>query len=322
MPESQNKQVLTLDSTQIEQFLVCPQLWSYSSRENLTLYEPGEKKEAMLMGTYGHAILDIFYKNMASGMNHAAALQAGFSYDPDVVTCTCGHAKTAHSLKEDLAINFLGIMCSTDKCNCTNFIPQPFNLSTQNRALVKNRIRDYAYKWLGNDIMPDSPESVEVGFSHKLYEDDLRLYILEGRIDILGSIQGLSCIVDHKFQLRAHQLYQKSVQFRNYSLVTRKPMLVVNYIRLAKTITEDTLSRDIISFSPIEWQWWQGQLVNIYDRILASKQNGTYGQNFSACRGQYGYPCEFTQLCECSYNPTLVELKKSAYKQKEPWRPW
>src|SRR5690348_15830065 len=81
---------------------------------------------------------------------------------------------------------------------------------------VKTRFREYCYTYINNDVIPASPEHVEVGFSEVVYESASRLYLLEGRIDIMGTLQGLNTIVDLKFQGRTRELYKKSIQFRNY----------------------------------------------------------------------------------------------------------
>lgn len=318
------KQTLTLDSTQVSQYLECPSLWNYSSNESITLFTQQQEKEAMMMGTYGHWVLELFYKCLANGWDRQRAIQFAFEHSDDIdnQTCECGHGTECH---DDIA----GAACShtapnpDNDCKCGGWRPKPFELSLPKRIDVKNRLRDYFYKWQSNDFTPLSPEHVEVGFSESIFESTDRVYVLEGRIDLIGTLQGLPCIVDHKFQTREKNIYQRSIQFRNYSLVGRKPMMVINYIRLTKSVSDSTLARDIITFNPIELLYWKKRLISIYDKVFAARELGVFEQNESACKGQYGYNCEFTRLCEQSYNPELVQLvKQSQYKEKERWRPW
>lgn len=311
------KQILTLDSTQINQYLECPTLWNYSSNESITLFEQQQEKEAMHQGTYGHYILEHFYKAKANGNTFSQAIEIAYtkSHDIDNETCECGHPFESHTNA--------ACVQGCYECVCSQFKAKPFDLSPAKRIDVKNRLRDYFYKWQSNDFIADNPESVEVGFSEVIFESEDRIYVLEGRIDLIGSLQGLSCIVDHKFQTREKCLYNKSIQFRNYSLVSRKPMMVINYIRLTKGVSDTTLSRDIVTFNPIELQHWKKRLISIYDDVFHCKETEIYPTNESMCKGQYGYKCEFTNLCEVSYNPQLVELiKQSQYKEKERWKPW
>lgn len=324
MSESKDKFALILDSSQIEAAMICHQLQDYSYTQNLTIYE-APLKTAMHQGTYGHRMLDFYYKSRAAGEPLNIAIQKAYDYNPDDDKCFCGHLKEVHNIGV-MALNPCD-KCATIAKDCIGYKPIPSELPIKDRQIVKDRLRDYFFKWHSNDIIPDSPESVEVGFTHKLYEDDFVLYALEGRIDILGSLQGIPLITDHKFQTRVHNLYQKSIQFRNYSLAARRPTVLINYIRLHKAVIEDTLVREVVSFNPMEAAAWKIELKGIYDRLAAEKLNLiNYGiplpLNRAACKGQYGYPCEFTKLCEVSYNPDLVTMNKQLYKIKEAWKPW
>lgn len=214
------------------------------------------------------------------------------------------------------------------------FVPVPFPLDLPDRQAVKDRVLMYTMVE-GNGLPAfhaKSPEHVEVGFSHKLYEDDNRLYILEGRIDLIGQIAN-NCPdgwADHKFQMRQRDLYLKSIQFRNYALVTQKSIGVVNYIRFAKKVEKDvTFKRAIISFSRMEMESWKNQLTRIFHQVEAqveswNKQEDTIQtHNWSSCSGKYGYPCDYTDLCENYMLPQLVQVNMDTkYKIRPEWRPW
>jgi hypothetical protein len=122
--------------------------------------------------------------------------------------------------------------------------------------------------------------------------------------------------------MRQHNLYKKTVQFRNYALATDKNMMIVNYIRMTKKVDKDTFRRDIASFTKPELGVWRGRLLQIYDQVAHAKRYGTYEQRWSACSGRYSQQCPFTALCE-EWDTGLIESKKQTmYKIKEAFKPW
>lgn len=285
----QDKFTLILDSTQIQAFSECPQMWQLAYREHLVPIGTGEK-EAMNAGTYGHSMLDIYYKSRAAGRSLDDSLDLSNSYNPDD--------------------------------------PEPFALSQDLRYLVRARFRDHVFKYRNNDILPHSPESVEVGFSEPIYEDDENLFVLEGRFDILGSLQGVNLVLDHKFQMRQRNLYKKSIQFRNYNLVSGYQTLMINYIRLTKKVDDSTFVREAISFQPAETRWWRTELIKYFFAIKSELADGScydptlLRQEWGACAGKFGYPCSYTDLCEHTDDSLVQIIKDSRYQKREAWSPW
>jgi hypothetical protein len=317
-----SKFTLVLDSSQISMYLECPQLWY---NKYVLKLEPNQTQpaDAMNAGTYGHKLLDIYYRlRRRGGLSLNSIVEVCFAYDPDNDTCECGCAKDLHKVIPSINIT------ECQRCKkCLKFRPHPFPLNQENRYTVRNRFRDYVFKYQDNDFMAHSEDSVEVGFSEPIYEDSENLFVLEGRIDLMGTIQGLSTIVDHKFQLRSHKLYKKSVQFRNYALISKTLMMFINYIRLSKKIDDTTLVRDPVVFTIPELLEWKKKLIGIYMRIkkdlLEVGPSGGLWHNWSACPGKYNYECQFTTLCE-ENDPTMLEIKKNQLYtiKEETWRPW
>jgi PD-(D/E)XK nuclease superfamily protein len=322
-----SKFTLVLDSSQIQTFLECPTRWQnqYVKRLVPQVFDLAGAQQAMNAGTYGHKLLDIYYRARARRESLDNAMSEAFAYDADKDQCECGCSHFHHKRIEALNID----ECARCK-KCLSYRPKPFPLDPETRLQVRNRFRDYCIKWMSNDIIPRSEEHVEIGFSERLFEDSDNLFVLEGRIDLLGSLQGLNVLVDHKFQVSTHWLYSNSVQFKNYAMVSHVPTLVINYVRLVKAIKPDSLYRDVINFSAPQLASWKHKLIGVFFDIKASIESNSYKQQWNACQGTYktydkNTPnwCWFGALCEESNEQMRERKEKQLYAiQKNVWRPW
>jgi hypothetical protein len=318
-----SKYTLVLDSSQISEFLECQQKWYFKYVKHLVpTFIESQDSLPMNAGTYGHKLLDIYYRARyaRASLNDAAA--RAFAYNPDTDTCECGCSLDSHKFIPQLNIQ------ECHRCTkCFNFKPKPFSLDMGTRIAVQNRVREYFFTYQSNDFQIESIDHVEVGFSEVIFEDDENLFVLEGRIDLLASLQGMQCVVDHKFQMRRHQLYPKSIQFRNYALVAKKLLFIINYIRLTKTPDGTTLVRELVNFTVPELLAWKQKLIQIFHRVKLAKQLGDLGgvpeQNFGACPGRFNYMCNFTTLCEEPQQEVARLKEQQLYKiNANPWRPW
>lgn len=330
MTPTDKKFTLVLDSSQIQMFLTCPMKWyrTYVQRLIPIGYDPLKEEQAMNMGTYGHKLLDIFYRSKVEGLSLKDTIERAWAYNPDHDLCECGHPADLHKSLDNLEVQ------ECQRCtHCCKYRAHAFPLPVEVRGAVFNRFKDYVYKWQNNDFLPDSPQHVEVGFSECIYEDDVNYFVLEGRMDLLGTYQGVPCVVDHKFQLSTHYIYPKTIQFKNYVLISGLTTLVINYVRLGKTVTQDTMARGLATFSREELKKWKERLIEIFFeiklQILFNDTQAIY-QNWSACQGDYktykqNEPryCWYNQLCE-ETNERIKERKQNLlFKIKEStWRPW
>jgi hypothetical protein len=326
-----SKFTLVVDSSQISSFLECPQKWInyYVKRLEPLGFQPDE--DAMDAGTYGHRLLDIFYRLKSKGVGLNDSVKSMNDYDPDSDMCECGCSKDFHC---PLTLAPGVIECKRCK-KCTKFRAHPFNLNTKSRTKVRNRVRDYLYKYQQDDFQPLSEQHVEIGFSEPIYEDSDNLFILEGRIDLLAKLQGLDCLVDHKFQMKTHWLYMRSIQIKNYMLISKMPMAVINYIRLQDKLQPDSLVREIVTLNSVELATWHKRLIQVFFRMkkvlqAAQKDSNQAERNWNSCSGgRLTYDkdkpnyCWFTPLCE-EIDPAIAEAKeKQLFKIKEAiWRPW
>lgn len=316
------KKTLIADSTQIQSFLDCPTFWNLSHRQHLAnkIQPP---KDAMIKGTYGHKLSELYYKDRANGIFFPQALKSALEHNIDAETnCKCLHPSSAHR-------QFLGHwVCSL--CNGTEsyfhqFDPQPFPLSQTLRNEVRDRFQMYVMTHSSNDFQPHNAESVEVGFSELIYEDSDHLFILEGKIDLLARYAEENIIVDHKWQDRATNLYKKAVQFRNYSMISGRKLMVINYVRMAPS-AQKPFERSLISFSSDEHRWWKGELVKIYFGMLRSIESNFTLDNdhkWNHCKGDYGRPCEFSEICEERDQERIKLMKiQQNFVKKAEWKPW
>jgi hypothetical protein len=305
------KQTLILDSTQIDTYYTCPELWNFGYRQSLTLSD-AEEKDAIAKGTLGHKWLEIYYDHRARGTTIEHAVEVANKVNPD-------------TLDNDPNDN------------------HQFPLDPQSRKDVIKRCQEYWMTYSQNDYTPDykciygieidessgMPRDVqrkvpliEQGFSYKLLETPEYLFILEGRIDFIGSHNGNQFFMDHKFQLRERKLYTKSIQFRNYALATGLNLGIINYIRLHKETSNKTFVREPISFNSYELKVWRSELIDVYVQIANAVKHNEYVKNRAACSGKFGYPCEFTRICEEPLQSTANLIKVQMYKQKKEWKPW
>lgn len=345
-----NKFILTLDSSQISTFMECPTKWFLQYRKSLIPNKAKRSTTPMDMGTYGHKLLEIMYKERAKG-NEKGAIDVALAFDIDKETCRCAHSSEYHGYKIitreqipelDCISQETSGKCTATGCTCQEFDPKGFPLDALERESVRNRFLDYTM-FEGTvipELIPPSPDHVEVGFSKKIYEDELYLFILEGRIDLIGQIapnveRGWA---DHKWQARKSQLYTKTIQFRNYSLVMEMPIGVINYVRLADKLDKETFQRAVLSFSRQEMNWWSDQLISTFFNVAKAIQtmsvDGTNEDHWyepddefrdrSACPGKYGYFCDYTQICENAFmGPELIKIDLAENYTKRPeWRPW
>ncbi len=292
------RQVLIADSTKITAFLECPEY--YNLKHNQCLGTDTEVDEPIMAGTFGHKLLDLYYSNLHLGIEKAS--EAALAFEP----------------------------------------PAEFNLSKELVSLIRERFNLYWMTYSRNDIKPltkrvhqitflvdyqDESRSgmypkdtypnialVEQGFSYSLLDTKEYLFVLEGKVDLIGEVS--------KFQFRKRDLYNKSIQFRNYSLALDISMAVINYIRLHKAVEKDTLKRDLISFSPQERRKWKEELTETFIKMARAKKQRFYERNRSSCPGQFGYKCEYTPICDEIDPLVQVAIKENKYKKIEEWKPW
>jgi hypothetical protein len=300
-----SKQVLILDSTQVSTHYECAEKWNLGFRQSLG--DMMEIDEPITMGTYGHKLLEIYYKTK-DNEGVPMAVRKALQFDPD---------------KEDK-------------------VDEKFPLSDEVRNKIKARFKDYWMNYFASDFTtltkkehaicineagipvdtyPNKP-LIEKGFSYPLFESREYLFVLEGKIDWIAQTPIGKAFIDHKFQLRERNLFPKSVQFKNYALVTGLHIGFVNYIRLKDKLDATTLIRQPLTFDAMELAWWKRELIEHFVTIAKQVKAGSFPKNWGSCSGKFGYECEFSRLCPMAPNPRMHASFKSSFIKRKEWKPW
>ncbi len=274
---------LALDSTQITDLLACPYRWNLAYREHLI--HKFQKKEAFDWGTIMHALLEAFYLKLKNGS------------------------------RRDIAMNNALTLFDEARKSVRTII------SAEDKRFIEQRFIAYTIQRTPHDI---TPLEVEKGFSIPILDNENFLFVLEGRIDMIGQLEnGTKLWMDHKTQDRKYDLYDHSIQFKNYSLATGLGYGMVNYIGWQDTITKDTFRRQLVHFSPLTLQLWRERLITIFMGAAANILGNTFPLNESACHQKWGI-CEFSEVCPSVEPHSKIRegLVKINYMKREPWLPW
>lgn len=309
-----SKQIVIADSTQLQTFCECPTMWLHSFHDNITL--EGSIKDDIKMGTMGHKWLEIYYRSLGIDGNLQNAVAAANAINFDELDKVDAEGFPLDKAKRSTVIDRLQLYWMKYS-KLRDFIP----ICKQKHAVAFNS------EGVPYDCYEKVP-LVEQGFSYELLNTSEYLFVLEGRIDLLTEVNGTFHWVDHKFQSREHDLYQKSIQFRNYSLATNCSVGVINYIRLHKAVSDSTLERVAVSFGSAELRAWRSELIDIFVSMaksmkkLSDQKSYAFERNRSACAGKWGYPCQYTPICEEPLRQVGDLIKVQKYIQKKEWRPW
>lgn len=301
------RQVLVLDSSQISTFLECPTKWELINIESLA--KSNVVDDPLSAGTLMHKYLEIYYTAIGRGIPPDKATRLALEFNPDEKDESDKHQYPLGSeIRQQLTNRFLEYTMVYSQGD--------YEVATRPRHKISIDANDLPY----DDY--DCEPLVEQGFSYELYNTNEFLFVLEGRIDFIGSTKGNPLWMDHKLQFRERSLYKKRIQFRNYSLALGYNLGIINYIRMHKSASKTTLVREPISFSSYENRVWADELRDIYRRIAGELASGHLELNRDSCEGKFGYRCQFTDVCEEYNETTKAAIKARDFVKREEWKPW
>lgn len=208
LEEKKMKQTLTLDSSQIVQFLKCPTYHNFVSVRNLTSLHIS--RAAMDRGTVMHGLIQRYY-----------------------------HSLTSQESPSDAA-NFA--------LSQLNDLKKTVELTDDDYKIIVLRFQDYWVKYFQEKIQVaviDGKPALEVGFSVPILDTPDYYFILEGKIDMISVMSDQLVIWDHKCQSREYYLYGNSIQMLNYALAVGAKQTMHNYIRLHAKVQPNTYVRKL-----------------------------------------------------------------------------
>lgn len=295
---------IIMDASQLEAFEACPRKWYYSYVLNLI---PNRASKAFDVGSYFHEILAFYY---------SLPIQTAPITDIDERI----RASVEFSASGDLLRKF----------RIKDIELQKF---------YRQRLVDYFYKYADEDAATTSI-AVEQGFSQLLYEDNIRRYILEGKIDFVGknNIYGLF-VRDHKTQSRKDDRWEFNHQVCNYMLASGANYFEYNYLGLQDKLPPEGMRRIPYKPHPGMLDQWKLEVMKTFREMEDYKNcfveltkdferaNTEYEINYprrrSACdSSKYGL-CSMHKLCSIPDNSQWVPAVMSGYKsKKERWQAW
>lgn len=289
------KLIITLDASQIHEFMTCEQRWHYGYVENLRLADM--QTEAMDKGTLVHKLLETYYFYKAEDCDGLTQMQLG--------------EKTVEAFKVN---NYTG--------------RAGFPKDTENFLI--NRFIAYLMYYSGNrDLEPitnNGVPGVELGFSKILFEDENVVYIVEGKIDLIHVVGENLAWTDHKSQDRLNNLYNFKPQFLTYAWATGYDYGGINYFGMQKEVKDYTFRRTFVHYPRWMRERWEGKMLKVFRQVEHMKRDPTccgIEMNLNSCAGAFeSHPCPFTQLCETENDEMRENIKAFKYKKVEKWSPW
>lgn len=260
------KTIITLNSSQIKQFVTCPMAWNLRSAQSLGLHSEG-RKPALDWGTLTHYVLEHFYRGRFEGNGLIEATEAMKFRDKRIPK------------DDELSI------------------AQIWDLYPEKQEKLRERYMQYCMSKAmePNHWKPKSSDHVEVGFTTVIYEDDQFIFVLEGRIDLLiATILG-DTVIDHKTQSRLEFLSLTKLQFPVYCLGAQCPNIIVNYVMLTDKFDKYTFRTDGTTYSKAQLDWYREWLVKEVFWKVAKWQ---IEKKLGSCSGTYdSQECMYKSYC-------------------------
>ncbi len=276
---------LTLDTSQLIDWLKCPDYHNYKDTQNLIRLSAD--RSSLDKGTIFHGLLERYYRKIFEGCSASDAFSFALSQ-----------------------LNEIHVESKLD--------PDDYKLLTL-------RFIDYWTKYGNDKVeiySVDGEPALEIGFSIKLLENDDYLFILEGRIDLITKMSNQLVVWDHKTQGREYWIYESSIQVLNYCLAAKINNFMYNYIRLHQNLQPNTFMRKLIYISPTRIERWKEKLIRYFNLIVNNPSQLDAWPHPGCADIGWGKICPYTQLCEQSNERVREILIQRDYQQKKPWEPW
>ena len=278
-----NKFTLAADSSQIVEFLSCPQAWQYSYQKNLVhKYTP---TEAMDWGTIFHGMQERYYEALIQKQNWLEAQKWAF---------------------EDL-----------DKSK------RKFKLNDEDFKFIKQRFNQYACFYMQNDYIPVQSErgfSIPIYDSEDFYfvlEGRIDLVALTQD----RSTKLIMDTKTRDREDRVY--YPRSIQFKNYCLAAGLNHCVINYVTWHKDLKEKTFERKAVYFSNKYLMDWKRELISIFFKMAHAIITKQFEKRLNTCQNNgWGRACQFVELCDEKSKKIRDGLIQINFMERPKWEPW
>lgn len=146
----------------------------------------------------------------------------------------------------------------------------------------------------------DQVLAVEEVASKILYEDEERIILYQGKIDLTIAISNCNLIpVDHKSSSRRGKPSYHSNQFKGYCWLLGVNTIIINKIGFQKTLKDnEKFERHTISYPSDLIDEWKENSIYTLLKYIEDGNAGFYPPNFTSCDKYSG--CVFDEVCRKS----------------------
>lgn len=255
------KQIFIIDSSQLSDWNTCHYKYylRYIMNEGKGL-TPIMREHSLDIGTVIHELLRVYY---------FLRKQGGIPHEKIVLSC----------IKRG-----------------RYFLGEKSDLSAEDSEFVLSIFKEYCEYYRNETWIP---LEVELPFVRKCYEDENYIFLIQGKVDLIVKIPGLSetIIVDHKTRSRFRPESKLDNQKLIYSKFLGIDTFLINKIGLFKTkgSKEKFLRDDPISYSEDFIEEWFKEFVFTLKEIIAYKKLSFFKRNPSSCDKWAG--CVYKPWC-------------------------
>lgn len=272
---------LAIDSQVLSSYSACPRRCKFAFRDRLVKKEGNKYFD---MGKIVHHALEVYYKAVIERVPYAERVKnALLSANTYAVTET-----------------------EIDEANLQICIK---SLNTYFGYRKEERLR---------------PIAVEAPFSKVLYVgsdligDEITI-AYEGLIDLFAEVEGEEAVIDHKstFKWQLQDPMDMRVQFLGYRWATGKRVIVNRFHFSEKHAPSDRFRRFTFKYDDRTISDFQSYATGKALEYARDVETGVWKPNFRACEGEYGYGCDFANVCR--YPSLAAETKEMEFKIGEKW---
>jgi len=279
----QNKQIYVIDSQILNTTQDCSRKANYTFGMNL---EPVLKPDYFEKGDLMHQVLAEYY-------NLRGQRQQWESWNwkhKDVIQRCCKVGQEA-SVKMNLDANVVDEVLRT----CTEYLEY-----TENDG------------W-------DRIVAVEEVASKILYEDEKRIFLYQGKLDLVIELSNCPILpIDHKSASRRGTPNFLSNQFQGYCWLLDVNTIVINKIGFQKTLKpQEKFERHVLSYPKELLNEWQENTIYWIKKYIKDSEENHFAPNYTSCDKYSG--CIFQKVCGSTADSRKYKLTQLFNEREKVW---